>query len=87
MITGTMQGLNLILIGVLPAHFQRFGRVSTFSGLLNAFTYVGSALSAYGFAAAADAWGWRAVIGAWPVIAVLGAAVCLACVRPWRRFE
>lgn len=29
----------------------------------------------------------KAVIGAWPVIAVLGAAVCLACVRPWRRFE
>ncbi len=87
LLTGTMHGMNLILIGVLPAHFQRFGRVSTFSGLLNAFTYVGSALSAYGFAAAADAWGWRAVIGAWPVIAVLGAAVCLACVRPWRRFE
>lgn len=87
LLTGSMHGVNLILIGVLPAHFQRFGRVSTFSGLLNAFTYVGSALSAYGFAAAADAWGWQAVIGAWPVIAVLGAAVCLACVRPWKRFE
>lgn len=87
LLTGCMHGVNLILIGVLPAYFQRFGRVSLFSGLLNAFTYVGSALSAYGYAAAADHAGWQAVIGSWPVTAVLGMAVCLLCVRPWRRFQ
>lgn len=87
LLTGCMHGVNLILIGVLPAYFQRFGRVSLFSGLLNAFTYVGSALSAYGYAAAADRAGWQAVIGSWPVTAVLGMVVCLLCVRPWRRFQ
>lgn len=87
LLTGCMHGVNLILIGVLPAHFQRFGRVSLFSGILNAFTYIGSALSAYGFAAVADWAGWRTVIAAWPFIALIGAGVCLCCAKPWRRFD
>lgn len=87
LLTGCMHGVNLILIGVLPAHFQRFGRVSLLSGILNAFTYIGSAVSAYGFAAVADWAGWRTVIAAWPVIALAGAGVCLCCARPWRRFD
>lgn len=87
LLTGCMHGVNLILVGILPAYFQRYGRVSLFSGLLNAFTYVGSALSAYGYAAVADRAGWLAVIGSWPVTAFLGLAVCLLCVRPWRRFQ
>lgn len=61
--------------------------MSLFSGLLNAFTYIGSALSAYGFAAVADRAGWKTVIAAWPIIALAGAAVCLCCARPWRRFD
>ncbi len=87
LLIGCMHGVNLILIGVLPAHFQRFGKVSLFSGVLNAFTYVGSALSAYGFAAAADHAGWQAVTASWPVISLLGMLVCFLCAKPWLRFQ
>lgn len=58
LLTGCMHGINLLLIGVLPAYFKKFGQVSLLSGVLNAFVYVGSALSAYGFAAAAELSGW-----------------------------
>jgi len=87
LLTGCMHGVNLILICVLPAYFQRFGRVSLFSGLLNACTYAGSALSAYGFAAAAELAGWEAVIASWPAVALLGMLACLLCAGPWRRFQ
>ncbi len=87
LLTGCMHGVNLILICVLPAHFQRFGRVSLFSGLLNTFSYVGSALSTYGFAAAAELSGWRTVIASWPVISLAGMAVCLLWATPWKQFQ
>lgn len=86
LLTGCMHGVNLILICVLPAHFQKFGRVSLLSGALNACTYVGSALSAYGFAAVSELSGWHAVISAWPILAAAGAVICLLCAAPWKRF-
>ena len=46
---GCMYGINLFLISRLPAHFSRFGKVATVSGILNASTYVGSSLSAWLF--------------------------------------
>lgn len=87
LLTGCMHGVNLILICVLPAYFQRFGRVSLLSGLLNTFSYVGSALSTYSFAVMAEFSGWKAVIASWPLFALTGMAVCLLWARPWRRFQ
>lgn len=87
LLTGCMHGINLLLIGVLPAYFKKFGQVSLLSGVLNAFVYIGSALSAYGFAAAAELSGWGAVVASWPVISLCGMAVCLLCTRPWERFQ
>lgn len=82
-----MHGINLLLIGLLPAYFKKYGRVSLLSGVLDASVYIGSALSAYGFAAAAEQSGWGAVILSWPLIALCGMAVCLLCTRPWERFQ
>lgn len=82
-----MHGINLLLIGILPAYFRRFGKVSLLSGVLNACAYIGSALSAFGFAYAAERAGWGAVIAAWPVVALFGMAVCLLCAKPWEYFQ
>ncbi len=87
LLTGCMHGVNLLLIGILPAYFQKFGKVSLLSGVLNACVYIGSALSAYGFAAAAEMAGWGAVIASWPVVALGGMALCLLCTKPWERFQ
>ena len=86
LITGCMHGINMLLISRLPAHFNRFGRVSTISGVLNTFTYIGSASSAYGFAALSERLGWGFTVGMWAVIALLGILCCGFSIPHWRKF-
>ena len=86
LITGCMHGINLMLISRLPVHFKKYGRVSTISGLLNACTYIGSALSTYGFAALSERYGWYFIIVSWIAVCAAGTAVCALCVRRWARF-
>ena len=85
LLTGCMHGVNLMLISILPTFFRRFGCVSTASGILNAAVYVGSAVSVYGVAALSDLWGWQATLWIWLGLAAAGTALCLVCIRPWRR--
>lgn len=85
-ITACMHGVNLMLISRLPVHFSKYGKVSTVSGLLNACTYVGAALSTYGFAALSDRFGWGFTIASWAVVAACGAVICTTLIRRWKAF-
>lgn len=82
-LTGCMHGINLLLICMIPPHFAVYGSVSTVSGLLNACTYAGSALSAYGIAFFSERFGWNTVLLLWAAAALLGAAVCLLLSKRW----
>ncbi len=86
LITGCMHGINMLLISRVPAFFKKFGRVSTISGLLNTFTYVGSAASAYGFALLSETLGWGFTVGLWAVIALLGMICCAGSIKHWGKF-
>ena len=86
-IVASMHGINLMLISVVPKRFLKTGKVSTFSGILNACTYVGASLSTYGFAALAERFGWSFTILMWVVVAILGILVCLLAAPAWRRFR
>lgn len=86
-ITGCMHGVNLMLISRVPKYFAKYGKISTVSGVVNAFTYVGSALSAYFVAVISGAKGWTFTIAVWLVIAALGAAICILTVKPWNKFR
>lgn len=86
LIVACMHGINLMLITVVPKRFAKSGRVSTYSGLLNACTYVGAALSTYGFAALADGYGWQFTILTWVAVAAFGCVICLVAAPIWRRF-
>ncbi len=86
LITGCMHGINMLLISRVPAFFKKFGRVSTISGLLNTFTYVGSAASAYGFALLSELFGWGFTVGLWAVIALLGMICCAGSIKHWGKF-
>lgn len=85
-LAGSMHGVNQLIICYTPAHFEPYGRVATFSGLLNCFVYVGAATSTYGFAGFSEAFGWRSTMILWMGIALLGVVFCLLCVRRWSRF-
>ena len=85
LLTGCMHGVNLMLICMVPAFFQKHGNVSTVSGVLNSCTYIGSALSTYGIALLSDKFGWSFTLYVWLSIAVLGTVICLICTKPWKK--
>ncbi len=85
LLTGCMHGTNLMLTGMLPPFFKSHGKVSTVSGVLNACTYIGSALSTYGIALLSTHIGWRWTVLIWVGIAVCGAVVCILSARAFSR--
>lgn len=84
-LTGSMHGVNLILICMIPPFFSKYGNVSTVSGVLNSCTYIGSAISTYGVALLSEKIGWSYTLLIWLAIATAGTLVCLACVKPWKK--
>lgn len=85
--TGCMYGINLMLISHLPKYFAGLGMAATISGLLNAFTYVGSSLSAYCFGRVAEKSGWNGVIGIWLAFSAAGAVALFGSMGKWRKFS
>ena len=80
-----MHGINLMLISIVPRRFAVFGKVSTYSGILNSSTYVGAAISTYGFAALAETFDWNFTILIWVAISLAGALLCFFAARIWQR--
>ena len=85
LLTGSMHGVNLILICMIPPYFSKYGNVSTVSGVLNSCTYIGSAISTYGVALLSEMVGWDFTLLIWLAIAMAGTTVCLVCARPWKK--
>ncbi|MBQ5973189.1 MAG: MFS transporter [Oscillospiraceae bacterium] len=77
---------NFFLVCITPTRFERYGLVSTMTGVINSFAYVGSASATYGFGALADRAGWHVCMLLWCALAAAGTVLCLAAIRPWRRF-
>ena len=86
LLAGCMHGVNQMIVCSLPLHFEHYGRVATFAGLLNSFVYVGAAISTYGFASFAERFGWRTTMIFWMSIALFGTLICLFCFRKWKNF-
>ena len=83
LLTGSMHGVNLMLICMIPPFFKGCGKVSTVSGIVNSCTYIGSAVSTYGIALLSEKAGWNTTLLIWTAIALTGTAACLICARPW----
>ena len=84
-VTGSMHGVNFMLVSILPPFFKKYGNVSTASGVLNSCTYIGSAASTYGIAVLSQSIGWGDTIGIWFLIALTGTALCLISIKPWAK--
>lgn len=86
LITGFMHAINFLIVCILPAKFEKYGLVSTMSGVLNSLTYIGSAAATYGFGAIADRFNWNSVIITWVITAFIGTVCCLIAAKKWGRF-
>lgn len=85
LLTGSMHGVNMMLISTIPPFFRKYGAVSTASGILNACTYVGSAASTYGIAVLSENMGWSFTLWMWLGIAVFAGTLCLLAMRPFKK--
>ena len=65
---------------------KKYGNVSTLSGIINSFTYVGAAISTYGIALLVETSGWNLTIFIWLLISLLGFICCLIVYRRWQKF-
>jgi len=86
-LAGSMHGVNLIFLCIVPPYFAKHGHVSLVSGILNAGTYVGSAVSAYGTALFSEHFGWKNTVLLWAAVAFLGTALCLILKKKWAAFK
>ena len=86
LISATMHGVNHMLICLVPKNFAKYGMVSTFSGILNACTYIGASVSSYGFASVAESFGWNVVLICWFALALIGTLICLFKIKGWTKF-
>ena len=86
-LTGCMHGINLMLVSRIPSYFMKFGRISTISGVVNAFTYVGSAISSFWFAALTERAGWGVTVSSWLAIALAGCVVCVVIRPVWEKYK
>lgn len=77
LIVGTMHGINLIIVCYLPGILANDDNMSFISGLFNFMTYVGSAVSTYGFAVISDTKGWSAAVTSWVIISGMGIVMCM----------
>lgn len=81
-----MHGTNFLLISCLPGHFSKHGKAATTSGLCNAFTYVGAAISSYGFAVLAKNFGWSVTVMSWIAAGALGVSFTILSIKAYTTF-
>lgn len=84
--SSAMLAINTMVVNLVPLRYQKLGKVSTITGVLNSLTYVGSAISIYGIGVLSEQFGWVATQYAWLAIALLGLLACILVRRPWYRF-
>lgn len=86
LIIGSVHGINLMLVCHVPKRFKKYGNISTISGIINSFTYLGSAISTYGIALLVENNGWNLTILVWLIISILGLLSCFIAYKRWNKF-
>lgn len=86
LVTAAMHAINFLYISCLPGHFARYERAATTSGICNAFTYLGGAISMYTIPAVSEWLGWPAVMLTWCAVALVGALLSVVALKRYTDF-
>mgnify|MGYP001660925425 FL=1 len=84
--TTLITAINHLVITLIPVRFAKYGCASTVGGIFNSCTYIGSAISTYGFGAVSEKFGWTATVIFWIILGAIGVAVCAVLMRRYGRF-
>ncbi len=66
--------------------FEKYGRIGTVSGILNATASLGNVLASYIFAKMAEIMPWSGVITSWVLTVLVCTLLCIAVLKRWTRF-
>lgn len=66
--------------------FEKYGRIGTVSGILNATASIGNILASYVFAKMAELMPWREVAVSWLMVIVISIVLCASVLRRWTKF-
>ena len=66
--------------------FEKYGRIGTVSGMLNATASVGNVLASYIFAKMAELMPWQGVATSWLAAIIFCGVLCIAVLPKWKKF-
>ncbi len=85
--TTTMMAVNTMLIGLFPTKFDKINKVSSVSGILNSFVYIGGAISTYSIGIMSEHMGWENTIFVWVLLSITSCIICLAVFKKWKNYR
>ena len=83
--SGTMLGINSMLLTFIPFRFARLNRSSSVTGFLNFCSYAAASLSGVTIGLISSSFGWTVTVISFMAVSLSGAAVCAAGLKIWRR--
>jgi len=81
-LSASAHAMNLMLTTRIVIHYKKVGYVSTFSGLLNSFTYIGAAVASYGISNIS----WDVAMPLFLGVSVAGLVFSLIALPKWIKF-
>ncbi|MDY2889043.1 MAG: MFS transporter [Candidatus Caccosoma sp.] len=71
----------------IPLFYKNTGKISMIASLLNAFTYVGSAIATYfiGYICSNDVYGWNGAIICWIILGMASTILLISIFKPWNK--
>ncbi len=84
--TVLLQGVSPFTQSFISLRFEKYGRIGTVAGIVNAAASVGNILASYVFAKMAEIMPWRWVAVSWIAVVALCIILCISVYRRWKRF-
>ena len=85
LITGFMHSANACLTCFSPRRFEKYGRLSTGAGIVNAAVYIGSTLATTLLPVIFNAKGWNIALLVFAAVSVVGAIFSAVLIKPYSR--
>ncbi len=86
LITLIMHAFNYVMVTLIPVRFAPYKKTATATGLMNSVTYMGCALSTYGFGFLSERFGWNKTVLFWISLTLVGVLIFLFVIKRWKKF-
>ena len=84
--TVLLQGASPFTQSFISIRFEKYGRIGTVAGIVNAAASIGNILASYVFARMAEIMPWKWVCTSWICVIVICILLCVAVYRCWKNF-